>query len=172
MVKSDWDLLDDVHAHVSLDKNDRTYGTAVSGLGATAGLQNLNSIQTAVFVDEAYVKIDKLFGGLDTKLGRQYYGEPGDLVIYYGPKYQLYGMPITALDGGRFDWNGEKVGVTVLAAKVTGNAARRRTTPANVNLAGIDLHVKPMDNVSGARRTCTTAPSSTPATPARLRSPA
>ena len=140
MVHGDWDLLDDVHARVSLTKNDRTYGS---------GSQNLNTVQSALLVDESYVKIDKLFGGLDTTLGRQFYGEAGDLVIYFGPKYQLYGMPVTALDGGRFDWNGEKVGATLLAAKVTGSGLGVSNT-GNVNLQGLDIHAKAMDNMSAA----------------------
>jgi hypothetical protein len=140
MVKADWDLLDDVHAHVSIDKNNRTYGS---------GSENLDNIQTDLKVDESYVKIDKLFGALDTTVGRQFYGEAGDMVIYFGPKYQLYGLPITALDGARFDWNGEKAGVTLLASKVNNAAsALGGNDTANVNLYGVDVHVKPMDNVS------------------------
>ncbi|MDE2512011.1 MAG: hypothetical protein KGL74_12885 [Elusimicrobia bacterium] len=144
MVHGDWDLLDDVHAHVSLTKNDRAYGTAHQSVNGAAG----TSVLENTFVDESYIKIDKLFGGLDTTLGRQFYGEAGDLVIYYGPKYNLYGLPVTALDGARFDWNGEKVGVTVLASKVTGHAAGT-IDAGDVNLMGLDLHAKPMDNVSG-----------------------
>ena len=140
MVHGDWDLLDDVHARVTLSKNDRTYGQ---------NTQSVHDIENAVNADESYVKIDKLFGGLDTTLGRQFYGEAGDLVIYFGPKYQLYGMPITSLDGGRFDWNGEKVGVTLLAAKVTGTGLAVTNT-GNVNLQGVDIHAKAMDNMSAA----------------------
>jgi hypothetical protein len=146
MVKADWDLLDDVHAHIGLDKNNRTWGGTT---GATGGAsQSVTGIEGTVFVDESYVKIDKLFGALDTTIGRQFYGEAGDLVIYFGPKYQLYGMPITALDGGRFDWNGEKAGLTLLAAKVTGSALATNDG-GNVDLYGVDVHVKPMDNLSG-----------------------
>lgn len=145
MVKADWDLLDDVHAHISIDKNNRTYGNG----GTANGSENLDTVQTNLVVDESYVKIDKLFGALDTTVGRQYYGEAGDLVIYYGPKYNLYGLPITAIDAGRFDWNGEKVGLTVLAGKVTGNALGA-SDKNNKNVYGLDAHAKPMDNVSGS----------------------
>jgi hypothetical protein len=145
MLHADWDVLDDVHAHISLDKNDRTYGT---------GSQSLTGVEAAVFVDESYVKVDKVFGAIDATIGRQYYGEPGDLVIYFGPKYNLYGMPITALDGGRFDWNGEKAGVTLLASKVKGSAlstpAAIVTDSGNIDLAGIDIHAKPTDNITGS----------------------
>ncbi|HXS99387.1 MAG TPA: hypothetical protein VN915_01815 [Elusimicrobiota bacterium] len=149
MVKADWDLLDDVHAHVSLDKNDRTWGGTAAGNTAGGTSQNLNGIESTVWVDESYVKIDKLFGALDTTVGRQFYGESGDLVIYFGPKYNLYGMPITALDAARFDWNGEKAGVTILGGKVK-SAGLGATDTADVNLYGLDVHAKPMDNVSGS----------------------
>lgn len=150
MVKADWDLLDDVHAHVSIDKNDRTYGGTTGGNTAGAS-QDLNTIQSKLFVDESYVKIDKLFGALDTTVGRQFYGESGDMVIYFGPKYQLYGMPITALDGARFDWNGEKAGVTLLGSKLAPVAgALGATDSGSINLYGLDVHVKPTDNVSAA----------------------
>ena len=149
MVHADWDVLDDVHARISLDKNDRAYGAAGANVTPANGSQNLQDIQNNVVVDEAYVKIDKLFGAVDATVGRQYYGEAGDLVIYFGPKYNLYGLPITALDGGRIDWNGEKAGVTLLGAKVTGSVVGTVDT-GNVNLYGVDLHAKPMDNISGA----------------------
>ncbi|MFI5350654.1 MAG: hypothetical protein ACHQ2Z_13995, partial [Elusimicrobiota bacterium] len=140
MVHADWDVLDDVHAHVSIDKLNRNWGT---------GPESLTVVQGALTVDESYVKIDKLFGGLDTTLGRQYYGDQGDLVIYFGPKSNLYGMPITALDGARFDWKGDKTGVTVLASKVVGSALGV-TDSGNIDLAGVDVHVKPMDNLTGS----------------------
>jgi hypothetical protein len=143
---ADWDLLDDVHARISLDKNNRTYGTLQP--------ENVNGVETALTVDEAYTKIDKLFGYVDTTLGRQYYGEAGDVVIYYGPKYNLYGLPITAIDAGRFDWNGEKVGVTVLGGEITGNAIAAApaitANTGNVSLWGIDVHAKPTDNITGS----------------------
>ena len=151
MVHADWDVLDDVHAHISMDKNDRTWGGTAGGSGAVGGSQNLQTVQGAIAVDESYVKIDKLFGGLDTTLGRQYYGEQGDVVIYFGPKYNLYGMPITALDGARFDWSGEKVSVTALASKiVSGAGALGGVNTNDQNLIGVDVHVKATDKVTGS----------------------
>lgn len=146
MVKADWDLLDDVHSHLSIDKNDRTWGGTAAGNGGSS--QNVNQVTTLLWVDEANVKIDKLFGALDTTIGRQFYGEAGDLVIYYGPRND-YGLTITALDALRMDWNAEKVGLTLLAGKVVGTGLGAVDTNTQ-NLWGIDVHVKPMDNASGA----------------------
>lgn len=141
LLNGDWDLLDDVHARVGLTKNNRAWGNGAP--------ESLTTVEGAVVVDESFVKIDKLFGVLDTTLGRQFYGEAGDMVIYFGPKANLYGMPVTALDGARFDWNGETLGVTALAAKVTGSAVGTNDS-GNVNLRGLDVHAKPMDDVSGS----------------------
>jgi hypothetical protein len=112
IVKMDWDLLDDVHSRVTLVKGAsnhaaRTYGSAA---------QDLNAIQTATFVEEANVKIDKAFGLVDVTAGRQFYGEEGDLVIYYGPR-DNYGLTVSALDIFRADWNGEHMSVTGIAGK-------------------------------------------------------
>src|SRR5438552_4175920 len=51
-----FDLLDDVHARVLLRKNNRLYGQAA---------ENGDGIQTAISVDNAYVKIDKVFKHID-----------------------------------------------------------------------------------------------------------
>jgi len=117
MLNMDWDLLDDVHAKVTLRKNNRLYGDNT----AAGGSENLNTIQTNVWVDQAYMKIDKVFGMLDSTFGRMFYGEPGDLVIYYGPKYDQYGMTIASLDAGKFDWTGEKAYATVIVGRTANN---------------------------------------------------
>jgi hypothetical protein len=144
MLHADWDVLDDVHGRVSIDKNDRTWGTGSQNLGSGAG-----GVQSVLTIDEANVKIKQLFGALDTTIGRQYYGEKGDMVIYFGPKDDLYGLPITSLDAVKFDWAGDKVNATVLASKLTGGKLGAADT-GNVSLYGIDVHFKPSDMASGS----------------------
>src|SRR5688572_10848135 len=70
MVGGSFDLLDDVHARVLLSKNNRVYG---------GGSEDLNTVQSNIFVDNAYVKVDKVFGRVDLTMGRQFYGESDDL---------------------------------------------------------------------------------------------
>src|SRR5689334_4509996 len=65
LLNAHWDLLEDVHSTVSLTKNNRIYGQAS---------ENLNLIQTNVLVDQANIKIDKLIGNADAKIGRQFFG--------------------------------------------------------------------------------------------------
>lgn len=148
MLKMDWDLLDDVHARVTMVKgagNGRTYGS---------GSQDLNTIQSAVLVEEAFVKIDKLFGFTDLTLGRQFYGEAGDLVVYYGPR-DNYGLGVDAIDGGRFDWNGEMVTVTGIVAKLTDTVLTSTgSTPVAgslpTDLRGIVVSCNKNENVKGS----------------------
>lgn len=144
LVNGDWDLLDDVHSKVTLRKNNRTYGNASENIGSGAG-----GVQANTFLDQANVKIDKLFGAIDATLGRQFYGEAGDLVIYFGPRND-YSLSVTALDAGRFDWNGENVGVTVLGAKLPAASALGSKDTGDQNLWGVDVHVKANDSVGGS----------------------
>jgi len=116
IVKMDWDLLDDVHSRVTLVKgawnND-------SNAGARSYGQASQSVQTLIdktFIEEANVKIDKVMDLLDLTAGRQFYGEEGDLIVYYGPR-DNYGLRVDALDAFRADWNGEHMSVTGIAGK-------------------------------------------------------
>ncbi|MBI2386650.1 MAG: hypothetical protein HYV14_11620 [Elusimicrobia bacterium] len=131
IVKMDWDLLDDVHSRVTLVKG--AQGTAASSAGRTygSGAQDLNIIQSAIVVEEANVKIDKVFGLLDVTAGRQFYGEEGDLIVYYGPR-DAYGLRVDAIDMFRADWNGEHMSVTGIAGKTADTAV---TTVGSGNAA-------------------------------------
>lgn len=135
ILKMDWDLLDDVHSRVTLAKGASTHGSRAYGAGA----QNLDAIQTAIAVEEANVKIDKVFGHVDMTAGRQFYGEEGDLIVYYGPR-DNYGLTITALDIFRADWNGEHMSVTGIAGKTAGGSAA--VNPADTDLRGIVVSCK------------------------------
>jgi len=124
MLNMDWDLLDDVHSKITLDKNNRVYGAA--------GSENVNGVQVATLLDQAYFKIDKVFGFVDSTFGRQFYGEAGDLIAYYGPR-NSYGMTVTAIDGARFDWTGEKAYATVVMYEPTGHPGLAVSNYAKVN---------------------------------------
>ncbi len=133
IVKADWDVLDDVHGHVTLVKG------AEGGVGAArtygSNAQTVNGIQDTTIVQEANVKIDKVMGLVDVTAGRQFYGEEGDLIVYYGPR-DAYGMRVDAIDMFRADWNGEHMSVTALAGKTADSAVN---TFANTPGAATDL---------------------------------
>jgi hypothetical protein len=115
MLGLDWDLLENAHSKVSIYKNDQVYGQYNGTTnGDASGAQNLNAIQSNVYVSQAYFNINKVFRFMDATFGRQYYGDPGDLIAYYGPKYDQYGMNVTSIDGAKFSWNGENAYATGL----------------------------------------------------------
>lgn len=140
LLNAHWDVLDDVHATVTLRKNDRVWGTAGgsavnttnTGNQALVGTENGDTgIASNVVVQQANVKIDKVFGAFDTTIGRQYYGDPGDFVIHYGPKGG-YGMYVSAIDAFRVDNENDWVKWSGLAGQTVGdnNAAFTTTLPA------------------------------------------
>lgn len=133
IVRADWDLLDDVHGRVTLvkghDANRRVHG---------GGSENLNTIQTNTFVEEAFVKIDKLAGLFDTTVGRQFYGEAGDLVVYYGPR-DNYGQTVSAIDAFRFDWMGEHMQVTGIAGRTSDQGPGFAANTSNSSFGDVDL---------------------------------
>lgn len=120
ILKLDWDLLDDVHSRVTLVKGAEGVGAGAARTYGSAA-ENVNGIQTATIVQEANVKIDKVFGLVDLTAGRQFYGEEGDLIVYYGPR-DAYGLRVDAIDMFRADWNGEHMSVTGIAGKTADTA--------------------------------------------------
>ena len=94
-----FDLLDDVHGRFLLRKNDRIYGAAGQTIDSNT---TATGVMTNVAVDNAYVKIDKLMGHVDLTFGRQFYGDPSSLVIYFGPQNNDI-LSVTALDTFRAD---------------------------------------------------------------------
>jgi len=92
MLGGSFDLLDDVHGRLQLDKN------ALQGSGSGS----ITSVQGSTFFDNAYVKVDKVFNHVDLTVGRQFYGDANDLVIYFGPQNDSV-LSITSLDAFRAD---------------------------------------------------------------------
>ncbi len=160
MLSLDWDLLDDVHSKITLTKNDRSWGTVGgTGSGENANSQPLgtggagnkggtSNVLGSVYIDQAYFKVDKVFGGVDTTVGRQYYGEAGDSVIYIGPSDKPeYGNPTNAIDAARFDWSNDQFGVTGLAGQAAGQVAA--VPAATIDITGLVLSWKGNENASG-----------------------
>jgi hypothetical protein len=142
LLHMDWDLLDDVHAKITLRKNNRVYGNA-SETAVTGAADSFN-------VDQGYFKIDKVFGLLDMTFGRQFYGEPGDLIAYYGPK-DSYGLVVTAVDGARFDWSGENAYATIVVYEPDANAKTLAigTAQGTIDIRGFIFGNKGHENIDG-----------------------
>lgn len=105
-----FDLTTDVDAVVSAVKANRQYNE---------NSEDANDLQNNLQFEQAYLNLKGVLG-FDHKLGRQYYGNEGDLVIYYGPRGWPYnngaglnGLAVTGLDGytgwynyGKWNFNG------------------------------------------------------------------
>lgn len=140
ILKLDWDLLDDVHSRVSLVKGAGANGGAGQSRVYGAAAESLDNIQTNTLVQEANVKIDKLFGAVDATAGRQFYGEEGDLIVYYGPR-DNYGLRVDAIDAFRADWNGEHMTVTGIAG-TTSDTNITGLANAKTDLRGVVVSCK------------------------------
>jgi len=156
LLNTSWDLLDDMHANITLRKNDRAWGTTGAGGQKNNGDQGLLGLQTNssaldnTMIGVANIKVDKLAGNFDATIGRQTYGDPGDLIVYYGPK-TAYGLYATAIDGFRVDWANDSLGFTGIAAKTTGNAIATVGTGKDVDMRGIELMAKNLPVKLGLR---------------------
>ncbi|MBI4656388.1 MAG: alginate export family protein [Elusimicrobia bacterium] len=113
-----FDLNDDVATKLTIAKIDEKYGT---NNGAPEDIENETINEFAFY--EGYLNIKGLMG-FDHKLGRQLYGNPGDLLVYYGPLTWPYniGLGLTAtpaLDGYSGYWKHEKWDIQGVLGKNT-----------------------------------------------------
>jgi len=159
MLNMDWDLLDDVHAKVGIVKNDRAWGTAGGNSFTDGQSQPLLSPTAAtndgvannIYVNQASFKVDKVAGQFDLTMGRQNYGDPNDVVIYFGPSEKAsYDLPYNAIDAARVDWGGsESLAITSLAG-VLKNAGVGTAPQSDSNLFGIDFTAKSGETAKGS----------------------
>ena len=80
---------------------------------------NLISSSTSnVEIGQAYVGINNLLG-LNHKFGRLFYGEPGDMIMYFGPDaWYVSGMSYSAIEGWTGDWKKDKLSISALIANI------------------------------------------------------
>lgn len=130
MLGSTFDLEKDVvSGRVLVSKHNRIYGAA-------GGSENTNTVQNNLLVDEAYLKIPKLFNRLDANVGRQFYGDKGDLAIYFGP-VDDNDLNVTSLDIARIDSDAGIVGnLTAIVGKVADAGGNADT---DTDLWGLDI---------------------------------
>ncbi|MDQ7773557.1 MAG: alginate export family protein [Elusimicrobiales bacterium] len=118
-----FELNDDVDAVVSAVKANRQYGNTTA-TPSTSNAEDANTVLDNFFFEQAYLNLKGVFG-MDHKLGRQYYGEEGDLIIYYGPQGMPYnygtfaanGLSVMGLDGWSSGYSWDKLHMGFLLAK-------------------------------------------------------
>jgi hypothetical protein len=134
-----FDLNDDANAVVTLVKNNRQWGTKSETINENTTMVT-DGILNNLYVEQAYINLKGVLG-MDHKLGRQFYGNPGDLVIYYGPKMWPYQQgnvgDVNAIDAFVPMYSYKDWAFTGIIGKEKRNASNLGT-----NLSGIDIKKK------------------------------
>ncbi|OGR52477.1 MAG: hypothetical protein A2049_08100 [Elusimicrobia bacterium GWA2_62_23] len=138
-----FDLNEDVNAVVSAVKANRQAGDAS---------EDMNDVQNNVLFEQAYINLKGVLG-LDHKLGRQYYGNEGDLNVYYGPQswpfmadhaVQGNALSVSGIDGWSSAYNWGKWNFGAVLAKIDNNQAAADT---DEDLTGITAKYDLMEDL-------------------------
>lgn len=152
IVYGTFDLNDDASAKVSLYKTNRDFGDnagaaeTVQDNSATAGD---TGVLSKVWVGEANMTLKGVFG-LDHMLGRQYYGNAGDLLVYYGPSRSpsIRTLPVTGVDAltawGKWG-DGDHMHGNVIIGKLTNTGYAAPTAETDTDLRGVELTCTKME---------------------------
>ena len=121
MFGMNFDLNDDVNAQVTFAKYNRPWADQ-----AGAGVQseeNIDNITANVDIAEAYINLKGILNA-EHKVGRQFHGTPGDIVIYYGPSgMNIVSYAVKAIDAWTGVWKYDKLEITGLMGKVFDKSA-------------------------------------------------
>lgn len=115
-----FDLAENVRANLMFQYVNQWGGGPVAATitPGTVG-KSVNDYFDEVRLVEANVEMKELFGWLDMKIGRQFYGEEGSTVMYIGPRYYnaevLYnGAYATAIDAVKLSYADDFVNANVI----------------------------------------------------------
>ncbi|MCX7641912.1 MAG: hypothetical protein N2Z20_04680, partial [Elusimicrobiales bacterium] len=126
-----FDLNEDVRAEITAIKNNRVWNNT-SESAITGALDSFN-------FDQAYLNLKGVLG-MDHKVGRQFYGKPEDLVIYFGPKYWPYDnlLSADAIDAwvGNYKYNDYEF-TAILGKEKLGTSGND-----DIDIKGIDAKTK------------------------------
>jgi hypothetical protein len=116
------DLVEDVRANLTFAYNNvwqDTNGDVVDTY--------LNQIEVA----EANVVVSNLFGALEAKIGRQFYGNEDSPVMYIGPRHGNYAniafLPTMSMDGALLTYQGESLALSAFYAQISDGSDDRLT---------------------------------------------
>lgn len=132
-----FNLTEDVDAVVSAVKADQQYGRVAGQSVANGTINNF-------FFEQAYLDLKGILG-IDHKVGRQYYGEAGDLVVRFGPSKSFFNttagvtvgneLNFAGVDGWTGWYKNDKLSVHGVAAKITANSVAAANT--DTDLTGV-----------------------------------
>ncbi len=137
------DLVEDVRANVSF------LNTSYWGTSDTRG-DSIDTFLQETYVPEANVTISNIFGSLDVKVGRQFYGDEDSSVAYFGPTHYRPTIPSPAgndpgytnmrdsmsVDGAVVSYNGDKLAYNIVYAKLDESFSDK---DHDVSIGGFDL---------------------------------
>ncbi|HRY29656.1 MAG TPA: hypothetical protein P5079_06405 [Elusimicrobiota bacterium] len=86
-------------------------------------------------IQNAYLDIDGLLGLDSFRVGRQYVGRPGDLIVYFGPLNDDI-LNVTALDSLSITKKWWKLDITGVTGKIVDNTGVPGVTDTNADVAG------------------------------------
>lgn len=107
----DLGLYNDVAVNFSFVKNSRYWGD---------NADSLSDISEGVRLQQAYIDISEISDSFHLKVGRQFYGEEGSYLIYFGPKRLYDGLPVTSLDAAVVIYTNEYAGKTIMMEMLYG----------------------------------------------------
>ena len=145
------DLVEDVRANVSF------LNTSYWGTSGQNG-DNIDTFLQEIYVPEANVTISNVFGALDVKVGRQFYGDEDSSVMYFGPTH--YKSTIEAptgnhpgytnvrdswgLDAAVVSYNGDKWAMNTIYAKLNETFSDK---DQDISIAGFDVKANITNNL-------------------------
>ena len=103
------DLTDKVSGKILVYKNNRLWGTAG---------ENVNDVLDQLNIANAYVTLeDVILDGLKLTVGRQFVGDPKDLLLYFGPLSD-YDLRVSALDALKVEYGTDLLSVGLVGGKL------------------------------------------------------
>lgn len=81
---------------------------------------DVNTYLNRIVVAEANVVISNIFGAIETKIGRQFYGNEDSAVMYWGPRHGNYAnitMP-ESMDGALATWSNDSMAVSAFYGQI------------------------------------------------------
>ncbi len=108
------DLVEDVRANLTF---------AYSNVWEDTNGDDVDSYLNNIEVAEANVVVSNIFGALEAKIGRQFYGNEDSPVMYIGPRHGNYAniasLPSMSLDGALLTYQGESLALSAFYAQIS-----------------------------------------------------
>lgn len=114
------DLVEDVRANLTF---------AYANVWQDVNGDDIDTYLNTIEVAEANVVVSNIFGAIETKIGRQFYGNEDSTVMYWGPRHGNYSNIYVpeSMDGALATWNGESAAFSAFYGQLANNSDSRLT---------------------------------------------